>query len=708
MNDIQELLDLKDNRVNTKLFIALMLIAFSFSIAVRMIWVDQFSGVEEFKWNNELMINTNDGYFYAEGARDNLLGVHQDNDRSPVGAPLSQLTSFLAYIVPGSFEALILYMPAFFGSLLIIPIMLIARELKQDYLGFIAALLGGIVWSYYNRTMTGYYDTDMLVIVLPTLVLYSVILASLSQRNRFLALITFSMMLNSWWYPGSYSLNIGMIAIVLVYTLIFERKNIYFYKILTFMGIAVLLVPFWIKIILAVAVFSLFHFKHIEDFKIVLSLLGITVLGVLMTGGLAPIFNQLEAYVFRSAVTADSASTGLHFYNVAQTVREAGQIPFETFANRISGHTITFLLSTIGYVLLALRYRVMWLALPMIGLGFLALKGGLRFTVYAVPINALGLGFLIVFLAQKIPSNFKYVVMALFTSAALYPNITHVIGYKVPTVFNKSEVQVLDRLHKISDREDYAMTWWDYGYPIRYYSDVKTLIDGGKHNGDTNFPVSFSLFENQQVSSKMARLAVEYTESAYKEERTGSYIQMMMDDNNISDPNDFLLALSQGLVNIPEKSRDVYYYLPLRMLDILPTVGLFSNLDLSTGKALQNPFFFQSKNYKQVGNEIHLGGGVRLDLQKGSIILPNQVIAINNFISTEYGQDGKLGIKAQRIDPKSPINVIYMKSMNRFLVIDNKMFNSTYIQLFVLENYDRNLFELSINSPLVKVFKLKI
>jgi len=708
MNNIQNLLDLKENRVNSKLFFLLMLIAFTFSIAVRMIWVEQFSDVEQFKWNNELMINTNDGYYYAEGARDNLLGVHQDNDRSPIDAPLSKLTSFLAYIIPSSFEALILYMPAFFGSLLIIPIMLIARTIKQDILGFIAALLGGIVWSYYNRTMTGYYDTDMLVIVLPTFVLYSVILACTSQRNRYLALVTFSMMLSAWWYPGAYSLNMAMIAIVLAYTLIFERKNVYFYKILVFMGIAVLLVPFWIKIALATVLFSVFHFKDIEDMKIVLSLLVVAVIGVLMTGGVAPIFNQLEAYVFRTAVSSDSEVTGLHFYNVAQTVREAGKIPFETFANRISGHTITFLLSTIGYILLALRFRVMWLALPMIGLGFLALKGGLRFTVYAVPINALGIGFLIVFLSQKLPAKAQYIALILGTVAVLYPNIKHIIAYKVPTVFTKQEVQALDAFHKVSDREDYALTWWDYGYPIRFYADVKTLIDGGKHNGDTNFPVSFSLFENQQVSSKMARLAVEYTESTFKDKRKGSYIQMMMDDNNISDPNDFLLALSQGVVNIPEKSRDIYYYLPLRMLDILPTVGLFSNLDLSTGKAKTNPFFYQSKQFKQVGNDIQLTGGLRIDLKNGNLVTPNQTIPINTFYITEYKEGTKLSVSAQTIQAQAPISVIYMKSMNSILLLDQKLLNSTYIQLFVLENYDKNLFEMSVASPLVKVFKLKI
>ncbi|MDF1881212.1 peptide transporter [Sulfurimonas sp. MAG313] len=704
---MQEFLKLDQNKLELKYFFILLLIAFSFSIAIRMIWVEQFSGMEEFKWNSQLMINTNDGYYYAEGARDILLKTHQENDSSPITSPLSQLTSFLAYIVPVSFETLILFMSAFFSSLLVIPIMLIGRTIKQDNLGFISALVSGIAWSYYNRTMTGYYDTDMLVIVLPTIVLYGVIQAVSSHRNRWLVLITISMILNAWWYPGSYSLNMAMIAIVFLYTMAFERKNVYFYKILLFMALAAISLPIYTKVLIAIGLFLWFHFKSIKDLKIVLGLLTLSFIAVAFTGGLGPILSQLDAYIFRSTVSSTTGAS-LHFYNVAQTVREAGKIPFETFANRISGHTITFLLSTLGYILLSLRYRVMWLALPMMALGFLALKGGLRFTVYAVPINALGIAYLIVFMSQKVPSAFKYLVLILGSTAVLYPNITHIIAYRVPTVFNNLEVKVLDSLNKNSSREDYVLAWWDYGYPIRYYADVKTLIDGGKHSGDSNFPVSYALFEEQAVASKMARLAVEYTESAFKQERKGSYIQMMMDDNNISDPNDFLLALEQGLIPMPKKTRDVYFYLPLRMLNILPTVGLFSNLDLATGKAKVRPFFFQSQNFKQVGNEIILSGNFKIDMKNGNLIANDQVVPINSFLTTQYDKNRKFQVQRQEINPSAPMTVIYMKDMNRFLVLDAKMFNSSYIQMFVLEQYDKNLFEMSISTPLVKVFKLKI
>ena len=154
---------------NTNKTILYILLAFIFSISVRMIWVYQFDGMEQFKFNNEFMINTNDGYYYAEGARDILAGISQNtNDLSPFKTATSVLTALIAKILPFSFETIILYMPVFLSSLLVIPIILIGRSFNRIEVGFIAALLSSIAWSYYNRTMVGYYDTDLLNIVFPT------------------------------------------------------------------------------------------------------------------------------------------------------------------------------------------------------------------------------------------------------------------------------------------------------------------------------------------------------------------------------------------------------------------------------------------------------------------------------------------------------------------------------------------------------------
>lgn len=710
--------------------VLLILIAFAFSFAVRLIWVQQFSTTEQFKFNGEFMINTNDGYAFAEGARDIIAGNHQPNDLSKVDTAISRLTAVLAQILPIQFETLLLYMPAFFSSLIVIPIILIAREFERLDVGFIAALVGSIAWSYYNRTMVGYYDTDLLNIVFPTILLWSLIWAIKEQDEKYLLIAALDSIAYRWWYPQSYSLEfafIGLIFIYVVYQYIKKEDFKINLLLVTFMLFAMINVDGWIRFAIVIVLFGLIKFQREVVLKYLYYIFGLAVVLFFVTGGFDPIWGQIKSYVFRDSVASGANGLGLHFFTVMQTVREAGQIPFETFANRISGHTVTFVVSIIGYIWMTVRYPVMLLALPMVGLGFLAYGipglvsgGGLRFTVYAVPVMALGLGYIIYeiskFLASQLINDTaakvsKYVLMAGFTIAALYPNITHVIGYKVPTVFNATEVKVLDKFKIIASREDYVVSWWDYGYPLRYYSDVKTLVDGGKHSGKVNFPVSFVLNESQEVAAKMARLDVEYTEKRFHLDNTtkwaSSNIEQMTLDYGYKDTNDFLSSLGTD-IKMPQKTRDVYLYLPNRMMGIFPTVTLFSNIDLMSGTKGARPFFYKSNSIKDTGATIELGNNIRIIKAKGQIQIGKQTITLNNFAVTQYDNKGRLQKQIQTIDKNSPISVIYMKNYNQFLVLDKKMYNSTYIQLFALENYDKNLYEPVILDPLSKIYRLKI
>ena len=376
---------------------------------------------------------------------------------------------------------------------------------------------------------------------------------------------------------------------------------------------------------------------------------------------------------------------------------------------------ITFWLSLIGYFLLVVRYRLMILSLPMVVLGFFALQGGLRFTVFAVPFMALGVSYLIFLTAKYLEMAFaqnikpfaKYIFIIIATIAIVIPNIKHVQGYKVPTVFTKDEVKVLDNLGKIASREDYVISWWDYGYPIRYYSDVKTIVDGGKHSGNVNFPIAFALTSPQTAASNMARLDVEFTEANFKKS-CGVSIECMLKAYNIKDPNKFLPALNNKNLQKPAKTRDIFFYLPNRMMSIFPTVDMFSNLDLITGKQGTRPFFYVSKNFKDTGKTINLGNNITLHKQGGKIQIGKQTVPLKNFVMTQYDKKGKLQKTIQTINPKAKVSVIFMKNYNQFLVLDDRMYNSTYIQLFALENYDKDLFEPLILTPLAKVYKLKI
>ncbi len=709
-----------------------ILIAFSFSVAMRLIWVAHFSGYEPFYFNGQFMINTNDGYYWAEGARDLLFGtatnpnateyfdkLHQPFDLSPVDTAAAQLTAFFAKILPFSFESIIFYMPVFLSSLVVIPIVLIAKTLKNLEMGLIAALLASIAWSYYNRTMAGYYDTDMLNIVLPMFLLWSLIWALQTQKDIYLFITAVDILIYRWWYPQSYALESSFFGLILLYTLIFDRKNLFSYKLLTIMMFAMMNIDGVYRFGAVVVVYAVFVSKKAE--KYIFYIFALSVVAYFFSGGFNPIFGKLKAYVFKDSVKTMEEGLKLHFFTVMQTVREAGKIPFETFANRISGNTITFIVSLGGYLYLAYKHRVMLLALPMVGLGFLAYVGGLRFTIYAVPILAFGIAYLIVEIARIMPTQkLKVLSMVAFALMILYPNYKHIEAYKVPTVFSADEVKVLDGLHHIASREDYVVSWWDYGYPIRYYADVKTLIDGGKHNGSVNFPVSFLLTHPQDVAAKMARLDVEYTEKSfvfkekYKQEIKDknitlfSTIEQMTKDAGFDDTNDFLLSLESGDMVLPQKTRDIYLYLPYRMLDILPTVVLFSNLDLMSGKQGKQPFMFVSHRAKESKSSLDLGRGVVLDKKTMVLHIGESKVKIKRLITTAYNKKMELEKKIQVIDPKSNISLIYMSNYNTFVVLDETLYNSTYIQLMILENYDAKLYEPVILTPRVKVYKLKI
>ncbi len=149
-------------------------VAYIFSFAIRMIWVYQFQDNPDFYWNDQLMINTNDGYTWAAGAQNILYGMHEHNPgiRDMWANGIIFFTVLFTKITPFSLETIIFYMPAVISSLVVIPIILIARLYNQSLWGFFAALLGSIAWSYYNRTMIGYYDTDMFSAMAPMFILY--------------------------------------------------------------------------------------------------------------------------------------------------------------------------------------------------------------------------------------------------------------------------------------------------------------------------------------------------------------------------------------------------------------------------------------------------------------------------------------------------------------------------------------------------------
>lgn len=770
-----------------------ILLAFGFSVLCRFYWIYWASDFNEYFFNNELMISSNDGYTFAEGARDKIAGFHQENDLSFINSSLSILTYVLYKITPFSFESIILYMSVFFSSLIVVPLLLISNELKRPLMGLFAAFLASIAKSYYNRTMAGYYDTDMLAIVLPMFILYFFMRLILRKDAFSLLALPFFMGLYLWWYPSSYTLNIAFIALFVLFVFVFHRKEKSFYIAALLCAITLSNIAWFYQSAIIVLLFALFILKNsFFNFKIILLLALAVLVFLALSGGIDPILYQLKFYLLRSDESA-SLAQGFAYFNVNLTIQEVESVDLRTFMQRISGSELVFLLSIFGLIWLIKKHKVMLLALPMLALGFLALRGGLRFTIYAVPIMALGFGFLsvqILTLVQKTrPLKdtkflrvffygvfplfvlglgtyfyfnqsalyesmgvefdksfwayfledsllFSLLILAIFTPLifellwrkrdirfvcsfyivgvllfSLWANLSHIYQYRAHTVFSYNEAAILDNLKHNVSREDYIVAWWDYGYPIRYYSDVKTLADGGKHLGKDNFFPSFVLSKEPRAAANMARLSVEYTEKGFKTPYN-DLLEAMMKDYNFNNVNLFLAALSKEDFTLQTpKTRDIYIYMPSRMAAIFGTVASFSYMSLETGE-LENPFVYSVAYY--LGND-----------EDGKLILSNNMLLHSDFRSFEL--NGKLYninslveftsvqqkyYSVVEIDKDAKYYLFHIKDANipnvQFILMDKAMFESAFVQMFFFGKFDESLYELIVDSKEAKVYKLKL
>ena len=684
------------------LFIA---IAYVFSMLVRMIWVYQFQDNAAFYWNGELMINTNDGYYFASAAQNLLFGMHANNPQIPVAInsyPGVIYTSvLLAKVFPISLETIILYMPAFISSLVVVPIILISRLFKMQIFGFLSALIGSIAWSYYNRTMVGYYDSDMFSVLLQMLVVYSFISLLVEHKlSNIIASFVF-ISIYPFFYPQGLSLIYAMYAIYIVYALSTCRNDNITYASIAIVAIALSPISIVIKVVFALLVLYGYRSNRIEQ-KYWIGFAGLAFVLFLFN---ANVFS-LIAEKFYGYIDRSTESTGLHFFQVIQTVREAGKIPFEVMADRISGSTIGVLAALLGYILLVIRHRQFLVALPLIGIGIFSLWGGLRFTVYAVAIGAMGSVFLFYCLTQFIAlKRLRYLTIVLLTMGMLYPNIQHIVSYKVPSVFNADEVKVLDSLKNIGTDKDYVVAWWDYGYPLWFYTNKNTLIDGGKHHHDNYIVSKILTSPSQKEAALLSRLAVEtYVNSDYKNVADTLFNNYQKDQLNVES---FFDELEADTLQIPKASRDVFLYLPFRMMDILPTVKVFSNIDLDTGKKLTNPFFYRTSKLTQDKEKVHFGPGVYMDQSKGVLFVGNQSAPIYQVVTTGYSSDGKLTVSAKKVHDDGAFAILILQSYNAVLIMDSEMYKSAYIQMFFLENYDKKYFEPVIISPWSKIYRVK-
>ena len=700
----------------------IMTLVYIFGVACRFFWIYWASGIEQFSFDCELIMTTNDAFANTEGARDMIAGFHQPGDLSPYGASIPTLAFLLSKILPVSLNSITIYMSVFLAPLVAVPIILIAREYKILGTGIIAALLACVLPGYYIRTLGGYFDSDMLNIVLPMLIIWALIRLTQNSSQQNLILPAVFMALYSWWYPSSYSLNLAITGMFLFYALIFDRRNEINYKAIILMLVAIinfdayyggdLIIVNYILLLKIVLIASL-YFVMVKipssQNKKILWVLGVLVIVLFIYfGGLTPVISQLRIYIEKDA---GQVSETLHFYGVRNTVNEVANADLGRFIMYSSGNIFILICAMAGLIFMFIKFRSFILALPMLLLGLLAFVGGARFIMYITPMVAFGFAYFVYFILNyfEIRSWLKNSMMVLLACSAIIMSLDFIYKFRVSPVLLKSSIAPLAELKNKASREDYVLSWWDYGYLIRYYADVKTVADpGSRQLGEYAFLTAFSFNENQTSSANMARLNVEYTEKGLNEKNYSSLLQMQKDYNE-PDINKFLSSLNDKNFNLPKKTREVYYYFVPRMIDIFPNILKFTAIDITTGEEFQTPLAYIGYyiNVGEDGASIKLGRDWALPSADPEYIMyQGQKISINTYYKIGRADDGSLIKISKQADETSNIYVIFLPDYQRILILDKNVFDSTFVQLLILENYDKELFEPIFLDNSVKIYRL--
>ena len=728
--DLRTSLTIETDRITTTQAWLLALLAWSFGVAVRYFYpaialenpANLLAGLPT--------IHNSDGYYFAHEANKLLLD-HPHGSWEIVFSPnhaLSTLVWLLVTITPWNIETVIYYLPVWIAPLVAFPVVFIGRALGNTWMGWLSALLISITWSYYNRSMAGYFDTDLWVITYP-LLLALALLRLLDAPTLSRALLV-GVMQSCYWFIYGQAIFVSQ-AMILIALVLLYGSRIYHQQATTRTSdtlpapeLLIVLTPamlqawngwWWLNAALCLLAWVGLKFinlpTHLSLRRRWILALAIFTIALLLSPIVWRLWPQLAAYIFRGVLDDGDL---WHYYSVSGTIREAGNIPLSVFANRVSGSIPGLLCAIPGMLLLLLRHPRIGILLPMVTVGFFALIGGLRFTIYLIPLASFGCIFLLLLIARRIRPVYlaRSAIVAAF-AALLTPNLLHVREYFPYPAITQPEASVLQNLGSRYAAGDYLVSWWDYGYEMRFYSGLDTIIDGGAHNND-NFIISKILSGTSPAqAAHLMREAAEIHADHYArtQNRGGSIVSATLfgdRQHKPIDPHALLGQMSAADYSLQyPKEREALLYLPARMLNIVGTVRLFSDLDLHSG-AQRRQIYRQYEHFRREEGRIILPGGIIFNKRTGILKQGDHTQKIRAFYTVNQDQQQRLRTQSQIFHTQENLSIIDLRPLGKILVLSNLVLRSNFIQMYLFGRYDPNYFEPLHQDKWVAVYRLKI
>ncbi len=438
------------------LLVLAILMAWGAGAWVRAEWVRNANKPEhaDYQWRDGYLLTTHDSFFYASvieqgtAAQPDYLVQHPDIYHQGLLTILGAVLVKLGFSVP----ALTTWLPVILAPLLAVPVVLIGRLYGSTLWGCCAALVAVLAASYFSRTTPGYFDTDMLAVTWPMMVLYLLLRAHRETSRNWLVTAALALMFYPFAYGSGASVVIAMALCFMglqAAPLVAVRSHpllrdffkgrydeAFSWDAILLTAIAGLFCvwtpggqlvkqPGWplLGVALLGGAWFITH-RHRQQARepgqLNRMLRGAAVFFValmLYVGGpwhvvkqtlgyLPSVKAKVEQWMGSAQAPAPTAPTtpqplpNLKFQEVKATIVEVAETPFfsvkenpqkTNIALRVSGSDLGFGLALIGLALLLVLHPEFLIGAPLLGIGiYLAHIAGHRFTIHAVPLAALG------------------------------------------------------------------------------------------------------------------------------------------------------------------------------------------------------------------------------------------------------------------------------------------------------------------------------
>jgi len=413
--------------------------------------------------------------------------------------------------------------PAIIGTLTVIVVYMLGKEIKNPNVGLIAAILTAVSPGYIQRSIAGFYDNEMTIFFLLLAVLFFT--RSIKYGKIYDALLSGFLVGVVMWSWGIWRYLVAILTLYVFIRLISgsldDKDRLTFIITMTIgIGIGVMIPRNYgaitgIEVSSALAVVVLLLLDYLAT--IFASIYGKTryqMYKIFVIGGLVIIAVGIPILLMMGYLTPITGK----FASVLNPFLREKIVTYTSVAENQPGVWANFYLAVgpgillIPPAILAMierRTKIDFLLFLFVATSFYFTASITRYVVLGASIFALAVGLGVDYLLSPYARFFSgryilhkarvvrrylgerrvpkgealsvYLVVLLVLSISVIQGIT-ISGFYSSYDFTDAEKAIFNYLKKYAESSDVVLSWWDYGYRCTIVANVTTLADNGTRN----------------------------------------------------------------------------------------------------------------------------------------------------------------------------------------------------------------------------------